>query len=242
MALNTCKMWFNGIKIAFFSKKLQKIAQRLGSSPTDLQSLRQLGTPPPDPRLWYLWIELHKLSQHVSKVRYLHFSTISLSPLSFQNPGWVPLGNDFRSSTLRYLCSTKTSFENFWWRYCMWFVVWPPPSIKNFGHAYGLEIAWQTFWRPFFWRTLAVVSLVLGLEHSCPWPREGLSSKKLSLASDFFVSLALASSLVFSTPLLWSSGKSMCYWSGRLGFDSRSDQTKDYKNWYSQVSCLPFSN
>ena len=32
MALNTCEMWFNGIKIAFFIKKLQKIAQRLGAS------------------------------------------------------------------------------------------------------------------------------------------------------------------------------------------------------------------
>ena len=49
-----------------------------------------------------------------------------------------------------------------------------------------------------------LVSLVLGLglEHSCLWPRECLSSEKLSLASDFFVSLALASSLVSSTPPL----------------------------------------
>ena len=50
------------------------------------------------------------------------------------------------------------------------------------------------------------VSLVLGLglEHSCPWPREVLSSERLSLAlaSDFFVSLASASSLVSSTPPL----------------------------------------
>ena len=29
--------------------------------------------------------------------------------------------------------------------------------------------------------------LGLGLEHSCPWPREVLSSKRLSLASDFFL-------------------------------------------------------
>ena len=61
----------------------------------------------------------------------------------------------------------------------------------------------------FFWRALALVSLVLGLGlvHSCPWPRECLSSERLSLASDFFVSLALASSLVSSTPpLLNSSG------------------------------------
>ena len=34
----------------------------------------------------------------------------------------------------------------------------------------------------FFWRTLAPVSLVLGLEHFCPWPPEGLSSERLSLA------------------------------------------------------------
>ena len=32
-----------------------------------------------------------------------------------------------------------------------------------------------------------------------PWPREGLSSERFSLASSFFVSLALASSLVSST-------------------------------------------
>ena len=60
----------------------------------------------------------------------------------------------------------------------------------------------------FFGEHLRFVSLVLGLglEHSCPWPRERLSSERLSLAlalaSDFFVSLALASSLVSSTPPL----------------------------------------
>ena len=47
----------------------------------------------------------------------------------------------------------------------------------------------------FFWRALALVSLVLGLgrEHSCPWPRECLSSERLSLAlaSDFFCVLCL---------------------------------------------------
>ena len=47
----------------------------------------------------------------------------------------------------------------------------------------------------FFWRTLAPVSLVLGLglEHFCPWPWEVLSSERLSLAlaSDFFCVLGL---------------------------------------------------
>ena len=46
-----------------------------------------------------------------------------------------------------------------------------------------------------FWRALTPVSLVLGLEHSCPWPREGLSLERLSLAlalaSDFFCVLGL---------------------------------------------------
>ena len=48
--------------------------------------------------------------------------------------------------------------------------------------------------------TRKIVSLVLGLENSCSWPREGLSSesRSLAMASDFFVSLALASSLVSS--------------------------------------------
>ena len=35
------------------------------------------------------------------------------------------------------------------------------------------------------------MSLVLGLEHSCPWPRECLSSERLSLALDFFCVLGL---------------------------------------------------
>ena len=47
----------------------------------------------------------------------------------------------------------------------------------------------------FFRRALVLVSLVLGLgfEHSCPWPRECLSSERLSLvlASDFFLVLGL---------------------------------------------------
>ena len=80
---------------------------------------------------------------------------------------------------------------------------------KFFGKRFFVEITCKIFVKTFFfWRALALVSLVLGLEHSCPWPRECLSSETLSLAlalvSDFFVSLALASSLVSSTPPLLS--------------------------------------
>ena len=48
--------------------------------------------------------------------------------------------------------------------------------------------------RPFFFvKHLRVLSLVLGLglEHSCPWPREGLSSESQSLASDLFCVIGL---------------------------------------------------
>ena len=45
-----------------------------------------------------------------------------------------------------------------------------------------------------------IVSLVVGLDRSCPWPPEGLSSKSRSLASDFFESLA--SNVEYSTPPL----------------------------------------
>ena len=94
----------------------------------------------------------------------------------------------------------------------------------SFGKRFFVEIAWKIFVKTFFFYFLffgdrlkifcedlffflertSLVSLVLGLglEHSCPWPRERLFSERLSLtlASDFFV--FLASSLVSSTPPL----------------------------------------
>ena len=48
----------------------------------------------------------------------------------------------------------------------------------------------------FFWKTLALVSLVLDFEHSCLWPREGLS---LALASDFVCVLGLEPCVLDST-------------------------------------------
>ena len=70
---------------------------------------------------------------------------------------------------------------------------------KFFGKRFLWRSLEKFLWRPFFffffWRALALVSLVLGLglEHSCPWPRECLSSERLSLAlaSDFFCVLGL---------------------------------------------------
>ena len=58
MALNMCELWFNGIKIASFAKKIQKIVQQLGVSRPDPHSLQQLGAPPPDSLQWYVWVAL----------------------------------------------------------------------------------------------------------------------------------------------------------------------------------------
>ena len=76
-------------------------------------------------------------------------------------------------------------------------------ALENFfGKRFFVEIAGKIFVKTFFfffWRALALVSLVLGLESvcprkGCPWPWPRI----------FFVSLALdlASSLVSSTPPL----------------------------------------
>ena len=79
-------------------------------------------------------------------------------------------------------------------------------AVEKFFNFLESVFSWRSLekflWRPFFFfffgEHLRFVSLVLGLglEHSCPWPRECLSSERLSLA------LALASSLVSSTPPL----------------------------------------
>ena len=87
MALNMCEMWFNGIKIASFTKKLQKIAQQLGASTPDAQNLRPLGAPSPaPPRLWYVWVTL-AFSTRLQSYVFVFFNFISLSPLPLQNPG-----------------------------------------------------------------------------------------------------------------------------------------------------------
>ena len=76
-----------------------------------------------------------------------------------------------------------------------------PQKFPVLGPRTAFDFGAKTF---FFGDHFRVVSLVLDVEHSCPWPREGLSSVGLSLALtlDFFVSLALASIFVSSTPPL----------------------------------------
>ena len=85
MPLNTCEMWFNGINIAFFSKNYKKSPNgwglRLQTPKASGGCGPRLQTPVCD------MFELHKLSQYVSKVRYLPFLTVSLTTLSLQNRG-----------------------------------------------------------------------------------------------------------------------------------------------------------
>ena len=85
MALNTCKMWFNGIKIAFFPKNYKKSLSGWGLRHQTPKASGGWGPRPQTPICDTF--DLHKLYKHVSKVRYLHFWTIRLSALSLQNPG-----------------------------------------------------------------------------------------------------------------------------------------------------------
>ena len=169
MVLNICKVWFNGIKIAFFPKNYKKSPNSWGLRPQ---------TPVCDT------FELHWLSQNVSKVTYLHFSTILVETLSLCKILVKWKAGKFLMTSLHVICGLGL-------------------PIKNSGYAFKLEIAWKTFLKTFFFReqlrlcpwSLAPSIPVLGLERvcprkGCPWPRI------------FFVSLALASSLVSSTPPL----------------------------------------
>ena len=148
MALNTCEMRSNGIKIAFFSKKLRKIAQRPGASP-------------PHPLAFGGW-ELHpqtfvcdtfklqytSLLKHVSQFR--HFCILIIGLALSLNEFLVTCqhtGHGFWSSILRYLCHHKnSSFEVFDDVIAcnLWFGA---PPIKNPGYAYAVYYAkaWNKF-------------------------------------------------------------------------------------------------
>ena len=94
MALNTCEMWSNGIKIAVFSKKIQKNRPAAGGF---------VSRPPSVTRLNYSTTSLLK---HVSQFRHLCTLGICLSPLLERVPMPTP-GHGFWSSILRYLCHTQ---------------------------------------------------------------------------------------------------------------------------------------
>ena len=91
----------------FFQKTYEKSPDGWGLCPQIPKASGGWGPRPQTPACDTF--ELHQVSQHIFKVRCLHFSNISLIPLPLQNPGYVPTGTNFRSSIRRYLYPTKTS-------------------------------------------------------------------------------------------------------------------------------------
>ena len=170
MALNTCEMWSNGIKIAFFSKKLRKIARRLRASPSDPHSLRQRFN-----------CRTTSLLKHVSQIRHFRILNIGLSPLLERVPSHVPTpGHCFWSFILEYLCPNKKFlFRNFWWHHCMWFVVCPPTPVKNPGYAYVWGITglvkvhvverYFTFIVQYFLESLCCAECSMTFNAVCQW-------------------------------------------------------------------------
>ena len=136
MALNSCEMWSNGIYIAFVSKNLQKSPSGWGLCPQTPIAIGGWGLCPQTPVSDTF--EYTSLLNTSFKLDFYTFQQLVFALSLYQNPGKVPSGYGFRSSILRYLCPTKNHFfENFWWRHCVWFVVWAPSPIKNPGYAYA---------------------------------------------------------------------------------------------------------
>ena len=127
------------------------------------------------------------------------------------------------SSPRKLACPRLKDSTNFWivkilWS--AWKIFWKTffcgDRLKNFCedlylfYFIFLRSPDKFLWRPFF--SLVLVSLVLGHEHSSPWPRECLSSERLSLAlaSDFFCALGLEPCVLDSTSDFYTSFKNTC--------------------------------
>ena len=132
VALNTCKMWSNGIKIAFF---FQKIVQRLGASLPDPHNLRKLGISP-DPHLEYTWVTQVGFTR--LSLRHFCYFTLGLSPLPFAK-SWFSAKTRLRLLIFHFMISL--SHKKFFWKILMtWLHVisgLAPLPIKNPGYSYG---------------------------------------------------------------------------------------------------------
>ena len=98
---------------------------------------------------------------------------------------------------------------------------------QKFWLRLEIEDCLKIFFEDIFFENTCGCVLGPGLEHSCPWPREGLSSERLSLAlvlaSDFFCVLGLGlepcvlestsanrlKNFLFTRPLQYQNGTSL---------------------------------
>ena len=111
MALNMFGMWFKGIEIPFFPKKITKIAQQLGASPPDPQSIQPLGPRHQTSRLWYIWVTL-AFSKRLQSYIFALFNYISLSSLPLQNRGLMPTGKFSANKFSAY--KLESVWKKFW--------------------------------------------------------------------------------------------------------------------------------
>ena len=181
-----------GIKIAVFSKKLQKIAQRL------LKSLAAAT----DPRLWYVWVTTLAFSTGLKSYIFALFNYY-FKPSLFTK-SWLS-ANKQRFQIFPptiYLSDKKFLF----WKFLitsLHVICNLSPQSKILATPINWRWPEKLFWRPFLFFYLEITcGYVLG-----SWPQAilSLASKELSLALDFFVSLA-------STPTLFATETATVVW------------------------------
>ena len=130
MAVNTSKMWSKGIEIAFFSESVQISPSGWGICPQTPIATGDWRLRPQTPVCdTFGYTSFLNTSP---KVDILHFLIISFRPFPLPK-SWLR-ANRLRlqifHSTISLPSQKVPFFENFWWRHCMWFVVWGPPQSK----------------------------------------------------------------------------------------------------------------
>ena len=170
-------------KNSCFFQKITKNRPTAGGFAPRPQSLRPLGAPPPHfPSV--ICLSYTGFLKTSPKLRICTFQLYWFKPSPFAK-SWLSANKQIFDDVIA--CD-------------LWF---KPPQSKVLATPINWRLPEKLLWRPFFWRTLVAVSLVLGLglEHSCSWPREGLSSERLSLAlaSFFFCVLGLEPCVLDST-------------------------------------------
>ena len=188
---------------------------------------------------WMQWLVLQNLATRGQQTWFdwywwlpeVESSRTSLASRTSSRTHFEVLGLGLEASSPRKLACPRlkdsTSFWNVKILWSAWKIFWKTifsgDHLKNFWEDLFFFFFWdrlknfcEDLFFYFFWRALALVSLVLGLglEHSCPWPRECLSSERLSLAlaSDFFCVLGLEPCVLDSTSALFGLGFFLCPW------------------------------